>query len=214
MRRILVVCAVVAELLFGSAFYVNAAPAVGTAVAPAQQANWTSYEGGARHPSFTTNAQISKAAAAHLKLAWSWKPDPPTLADQPRSGFFSSPTVYNHRIYVGAYTGVFYALDETTGKVLWSRFLGYQPSRTLHAAPRVRLDRRRDAGPERDTHRDAAGGLCGGARRLHVFAGRHDGGDQVAEFDREAVDDRQRRLQLVLADHRGRPGLHRVRLEL
>ncbi len=37
MRRILVVCAVVAELLFGSAFSVNAAP-VATA---APQTNWT-----------------------------------------------------------------------------------------------------------------------------------------------------------------------------
>ncbi len=76
------------------------------------------------------NAQISKAAAAHLKLAWSWKPDPPTMVGQPKGSFYSSPTVYNHRIYVGADTGVFYALDETTGKVLWSRFLGFQPSRS------------------------------------------------------------------------------------
>jgi outer membrane protein assembly factor BamB len=129
MRRILVVCAVVAELLFGSAFNVSAAPAASVAPA-AQQANWTSYLGGARHPSFTTNAQISKAAAANLKVAWSWKPDPPTMVGQAKGGFYSSPTVYNHRIYIGAYTGVFYALDETTGKVLWSRFLGFQPSRS------------------------------------------------------------------------------------
>ena len=129
MRRILVVVAVVAEFLFGSAFSVDAVPVAGAVAAP-QQANWTSYLGGPRHTSFTTDAQISKAAASQLKLAWSWKPDPATMVGQPTGGFYSSPTVYNHRIYIGAYTGVFYALDETTGKVLWSRFLGFQPPHT------------------------------------------------------------------------------------
>lgn len=108
---------------------VGAAVAVLTAWAVGQQ-NWTSYLGGARHPSFTTNAQISKAAASHLRLAWSWKPASATMTGQPTSGMFASPTVYNHRIYIGAYTGVFYALEETSGKVLWQRFLGFQPSRT------------------------------------------------------------------------------------
>jgi outer membrane protein assembly factor BamB len=71
---------------------------------------------------------ISKDAAKHLTLAWTWKPDAGTIAGQPGSGMFSSPTVYNHRIYVGSYTGFFYALDETTGRVLWKRMIGFQPA--------------------------------------------------------------------------------------
>src|SRR3954447_16691888 len=126
MRRVWAIAAVVLLLVCGTGFSRGAAPAV----AAAAQANWTSYLGGARHPSFTTNAQITKAGAAHLALAWSWKPDKPTIAGQPKSGMYASPTVYNHRIYIGAYTGVFYALDEATGHVLWSRFLGFQPSRS------------------------------------------------------------------------------------
>jgi outer membrane protein assembly factor BamB len=104
--------------------------AAGAPAAAAAAAGWTSYLGGARHPSYTTNAQITKASAGHLRLAWSWKPDPPTMAGQPGSGMFASPTTYNHRIYIGAHTGVFYGLNETTGGVLWKRFLGFQPART------------------------------------------------------------------------------------
>jgi outer membrane protein assembly factor BamB len=99
------------------------------ASASAEQENWTSYLGGARHPSYTTNTQITKTAASQLRLAWSWKPDPPTMGSgQPTNGMFASPTVYNHRIYVGAYTGEFYALDEATGTVRWKHFLGFAPS--------------------------------------------------------------------------------------
>ena len=56
--------------------------------------------------------------------------DGPTMTGQPTNGMYSSPTVYRHRIYVGSYTGVFYALDEGTGTVLWKRFIGFSPSRT------------------------------------------------------------------------------------
>ena len=52
------------------------------------------------------------------------------MTGQPTNGMFSSPTVYLHRIYVGSYTGVFYALDEATGTVLWKRFIGFAPLRT------------------------------------------------------------------------------------
>src|SRR5204863_1587722 len=43
----------------------------------------------------------------------------------------SSPTVFDGRIYIGANTGVFYALDEATGSVAWQRFENhprYKPS--------------------------------------------------------------------------------------
>ena len=94
------------------------------------QTDWTEYLGGSGHPSYTTNSQISKEAAGHLGLAWTWRPDGPTMTGQPTNGMFSSPTVYRHRIYVGSYTGVFYALDEATGTVLWKRFIGFAPLRT------------------------------------------------------------------------------------
>src|SRR6266571_4850727 len=47
------------------------------------------------------------------------------MAGQPGTSLFASPTVFNGRIYIGANTGVFYALDEATGQVLWHRFMVY-----------------------------------------------------------------------------------------
>lgn len=96
----------------------------------AAQTNWTSYLGGPRHTSFTSDSQTTKQAASHLKLAWKWTPDLGTMSGQPTGGLYSSPTVFNHVIYIGAQTGVFYALDEATGHVLWKRFLGFQPKLT------------------------------------------------------------------------------------
>jgi outer membrane protein assembly factor BamB len=123
MRRMLLVFPAAIVLVIASTLGAPGASA-------AAQHDWTSYLGGARHPSYTTNAQISKAAAAHLRLAWSWKPDASTMPGHPSGGMFASPTVYNHRIYLGAYTGVFYGLNEANGTVLWKRFLGFQPSRS------------------------------------------------------------------------------------
>jgi outer membrane protein assembly factor BamB len=38
---------------------------------------------------------------------------------------YPSPTVYHGVVYVGANNGIFYALDEATGAVLWQRFFGF-----------------------------------------------------------------------------------------
>ena len=103
-------------------------PSVSGPASPASE--WTDYLGGSGHSSYTTNSQVSKEAAGHLRLACTWRPDGPTMTGQPTNGMYSSPTVYQHRIYVGSYTGVIYGLDEATGTVLWKRFIGFAPSRT------------------------------------------------------------------------------------
>ena len=45
-------------------------------------------------------------------------------------GFNASPTVYNGVIYIGSNTGQFYAINESTGGVLWHRLLGYTTGNT------------------------------------------------------------------------------------
>jgi outer membrane protein assembly factor BamB len=101
------------------------------AASPSSDASdWTGYLGGPLHDSVTANAQITKAQASHLTLAWTWSPDRGTMSGQPSGGLYSSPIVYGGRIYIGAKTGDFYALDEATGHVLWKRFLGFQPAIT------------------------------------------------------------------------------------
>ena len=46
------------------------------------------------------------------------------------AGIYSSPTVYDGVIYIGARNGYFYAINESTGAKIWSRFIGYQPDKT------------------------------------------------------------------------------------
>ena len=126
-RRNALVSACLAGLVVG---VVPAVPAEAVA-----QTDWTSYLGGPSHTSFTTNGQITKQAAGQLQPAWKWTPDVPVPSHpgQPTAGLYSSPTVLNHVIYIGANTGDFYALDEPTGGVLWKRFLGFQPPLTCLA---------------------------------------------------------------------------------
>ena len=104
-----------------------AAASAPTGASASGATDWPSYLGGPLHDSFTSDAQITKGGAAHLALAWKWTPTAGTLSGQPAGGLYASPSVVNHRIYIGANTGDFYALDEGTGKAVWKRFLGFQP---------------------------------------------------------------------------------------
>jgi polyvinyl alcohol dehydrogenase (cytochrome) len=90
--------------------------------------DWPTYLYGRGHSSFNDRAVvITPQDASTLMPAWSspWLPDDfpdPTTTDPPRNILTSSPTEYRGRIYIGANTGVFYALDEGTGAVVWKRF--------------------------------------------------------------------------------------------
>jgi hypothetical protein len=55
------------------------------------------------------------------------------MSGQPRRMFLASPTVSNGVVYIGSNTGVFYALDLSTGTILWQRFLGFSPKKTCGA---------------------------------------------------------------------------------
>jgi glucose dehydrogenase len=88
--------------------------------------NWPAYLYGPTHSSVNNQATaITPVTATALVPAWNWRPDSPTKPGQPPVGLHASPTVYNGRIYIGAQTGEFYALDEATGAVVWHRFLGF-----------------------------------------------------------------------------------------
>jgi polyvinyl alcohol dehydrogenase (cytochrome) len=95
--------------------------------------DWPAYLGGPTHSSFSAADKITTANAGALVKAWTWTPDAGTLPGQPAGGIYAAPTVVNHVIYVGANTGVFYALDEASGRVLWKRLLGFQPTLTCPA---------------------------------------------------------------------------------
>jgi polyvinyl alcohol dehydrogenase (cytochrome) len=84
--------------------------------------NWEGYLHDPTHSSFNNQATaITPANATALVPAWNWRAG---------SSLYASPTVYNGRIYIGSKNGVFYALDEATGAVVWERFLGIAPQLT------------------------------------------------------------------------------------
>jgi outer membrane protein assembly factor BamB len=117
MRRVVTAAAAAAAIIL------TAAP-----VAAQPSVNWPQYLYSAGHTSDNTAATIITPANAG-KLARVWSFHPPT-APSGLAGFFSSPTVYNGAIYIGARNGYFYAINETTGTVIWSRFIGYVPKKT------------------------------------------------------------------------------------
>lgn len=94
-------------------------------------AEWTGYLGGPTHSSYARTAQaITVANAAEVTLTWHFTPDMPTLPGQPGVRLYSTPAVFEGRVYIGADNGYFYALALDTGNVLWRRFIGFRPRMT------------------------------------------------------------------------------------
>lgn len=77
---------------------------------------------------------ITTANASKLSEAWTWIPPIPPKGSRLHHGLLSSPTVVDGVIYIGANNGSFYALNETTGAVIWQRFIGYMTSPTCGPA--------------------------------------------------------------------------------
>ena len=112
---------------------VTAAAAIASAAVSVPRSafvNWGAYLKGPAHSSENAAATaISPTTVGGMTRAWTWNPASPTMPGQP-SGLLASPTVFDGRIYIGANTGVFYALDEATGHEIWHRFIGFVPTLT------------------------------------------------------------------------------------
>lgn len=99
----------------------------------ATSTDWPSYLHDPGHSSSTPANAITVANSTNLQRWWHFASPGRTVAGQPGGGFVASPTVYQGSVYIGSNTGVFYALDENTGLVLWSRMLGYVTHKTCAA---------------------------------------------------------------------------------
>ena len=96
------------------------------ATSGAQNSDWAAYLLDLQHSSHNELATaITPANAFTLVEDWSFIDPGPTMEGQPGAGLFASPTVVNSVVYIGSNTGMFYALNETTGAVLWQMLLGY-----------------------------------------------------------------------------------------
>jgi outer membrane protein assembly factor BamB len=66
--------------------------------------------------------------AASAAQVWHWQP--PVVSGEPAPVLDASPTVAAGVVYLGAQSGRFYALKESTGAVMWSRQLDTRPNVT------------------------------------------------------------------------------------
>ena len=93
-----------------------------TSAAASSGPDWPAYLNGPAHSSYQPAATaITSSVVAGLAPQWTFKPDRATQSGQPAPRLQSSPTVYNGVIYIGSQTGTFYAIDETSGAVVWKR---------------------------------------------------------------------------------------------
>jgi polyvinyl alcohol dehydrogenase (cytochrome) len=111
-----------------------AIPAIAAATPPAST-DWPAYGRNVQHSSASfTDPAITQATASTLKVKWTFNLPGPTKTGQPKATLWGSPTVVGGKVYIGSGTGVFYALNAATGKILWQRLLDY--GLMLHCASR------------------------------------------------------------------------------
>jgi outer membrane protein assembly factor BamB len=104
------------------------APTAGAAGArtagPARAApnlDWPQYLHGPQHSSVSNATAFTPSNSASASQVWHWQP--PVISGKPAPALDASPTVVSGVVYIGAQSGGFYALNESTGAVVWSRQL-------------------------------------------------------------------------------------------
>src|SRR6266567_8216389 len=112
------------------------APAAGAArtAGPARAApnlDWPQYLHGPQHSSVSNATAFTTSNAGSVTQVWHWQP--PVISGRPAPALDASPTVVAGVVYIGAESGGFYALNETTGAVRWSRQLDTEPAVTCGA---------------------------------------------------------------------------------
>src|SRR4051794_37173478 len=85
--------------------------------------------GGIDHANVSLDGGLAASAVANLVPKWR-ATDVGCPGAGTNTGFFATPATFNHVVYIGGLSGCFYALNESNGTVLWSRFMGFQPART------------------------------------------------------------------------------------
>src|SRR6516165_8450442 len=100
---------------------VSPARAAGVARTAGPGLDWPQYLNGPQHGSVSATTAFTTANTASLKHVWHWQP--PVVAGRPAPVLDASPTVVAGLVYIGAQSGGFYALNESTGAVVWSRQL-------------------------------------------------------------------------------------------
>lgn len=99
------------------------AAGAGSVAAATSPTDWPSFMDGPSHHSYDGAATtITTSNISKLTQAWNWPV--PASKNTGSNWLEASPIVVDGVIYVGAEDGIFYALSESTHKVLWSDHLG------------------------------------------------------------------------------------------
>jgi polyvinyl alcohol dehydrogenase (cytochrome) len=94
-----------------------------TEASATQPSDWSVYLHGPGHDSFNAAAtSITPAKISNVEPIWKWKV--PKSPNTGTTSLLASPTVVDGVVYIGAKDGMFFAIDEATRSILWSRFLG------------------------------------------------------------------------------------------
>src|SRR6185437_14688122 len=122
-----------AAVVLAPAAEVAGAPAVGPAgrAAAGPSLDWPQYLHGPQHSSVSNSTAFTPSNAASARQVWHWQP--PVISGKPAPALDASPTVVGGVVYIGAQSGGFYALNESTGAVIWSRQLDTEPTVTCPA---------------------------------------------------------------------------------
>ena len=116
-------------MVYGLAGAVLSAQVWGASAAPAAvTVGWPQYMRGPLHDSVSPATTFTPSNAGSVSEVWHWQP--PTIAGQPAPILDASPSVVAGRVYIGAESGGFYALDQATGAVAWSAQLDTEPAVT------------------------------------------------------------------------------------
>jgi outer membrane protein assembly factor BamB len=116
------------------------APAAGAAGArstgPASRAagpslDWPQYLRGPQHSSVSNATAFTTSNSGSVRQVWHWQP--PVITGKPVPALDASPTVAAGVVYIGAQSGGFYALNESTGAMVWSRQLDTEANVTCPA---------------------------------------------------------------------------------
>src|SRR5215469_2627688 len=100
----------------------------GAARQAASSLDWPQYLHGPQHGSVSLSTAFTPVNAASASQVWHWQP--PAVSGKPGPVLDASPTVAAGRVYIGANSGGFYALNESTGALVWSRQLDTLPKGT------------------------------------------------------------------------------------
>jgi outer membrane protein assembly factor BamB len=98
----------------------------------AATSDWPQYLHGPQHSSVSLASAFTVTNSAQTHQVWHFMPG--AVAGKPAPKLDASPTVVGGKLFIGSEAGVFYALNASTGRLVWKRSLDTQAHLTCSAS--------------------------------------------------------------------------------